>query len=129
MARIITEVIVSNTVDKEKSILFDALVDTEASHLVLPNAWKERLGELEFIAEVEFEVANQSKGTGEILGPVKIQVGNFRAVFDEVLFIEMQKNQDDKFEPLLGYPILEKIPVAVDMLGHRLVKVRSLDLK
>ena len=41
MARIITEVIVSNTVDKEKSILFDALVDTGASHLVLPNAWKE----------------------------------------------------------------------------------------
>jgi predicted aspartyl protease len=127
MGRIITEVIVSNAVDKEKSILFDALVDTGASHLVLPKAWKERLGELEFIQEVEFEVANQSKG--EILGPVKIQVGNFRAVFDEVLFIEMEKNQDDKYEPLIGYTILEKIPVAVDMLGHRLVKVRALDLK
>jgi predicted aspartyl protease len=129
MGRIITEVIVSNAIDKEKSILFDALVDTGASHLVLPKAWKERLGELEFIQEVEFEVANQSKGLGEILGPVKIQVGNFRAVFDEVLFIEMEKNQDDKYEPLVGYTILEKIPVAVDMLGHRLVKVRALDLK
>jgi predicted aspartyl protease len=129
MGRIITEVIVSNTIDKEKSILFDALVDAGASHLVLPKAWKERLGELEFIQEVEFEVANQSKGMGEILGPVKIQVGNFRAVFDEVLFIEMEKNQDDKYEPLVGYTILEKIPVAVDMLGHRLVKVRALDLK
>ncbi len=129
MGRIVTEVTVSNTIDKEKSIFFDALVDTGASHLVLPKAWKSRLGELEFITEFEFEVVNQTKGTGEILGPVKIQVGNFRAVFDEVLFIEMEKNQDDKYEPLLGSTILEKIPVAVDMLGHRLVKVRSLDLK
>ena len=71
----------------------------------------------------------KAKGVGEILGPVKIQVGNFRAVFDEVLFIEMEKNLDNKYEPLVGYTILKKIPVAVDMLGHGLVKVRSLDLK
>ena len=111
MGRIITEVIVSNTVDKEKSILFDALVDTGASHVVLPKVWKERLGELEFIEEVESEVANQTKGKGEIMGPVKIQIGNFRAVFDEILFIDMEKNQDGKYEPLVGYTILEKIPV------------------
>lgn len=129
MGRIITTLRIANTNDNEKSILCDALVDTGASHVVLPNEWKERLGDLQFLEEVEFEAANQTKGKGEILGPVRIQVGNFRAVFDEVLFIDMEKNQEGEYEPLVGYVVLEKIPVAVDMLGHRLVKVRALDLK
>ena len=33
------------------------------------------------------------------------------------------------FEPLLGYIVLEQSQAAVDMLGHRLVKVKYLDLK
>lgn len=129
MGRIITTLRIANTNDDAKSILCDALVDTGASHVVLPSEWKERLGELQFLEEVEFEAANQTKGKGEILGPVRIQVGNFRAVFDEILFIDMEKNQEGEYEPLVGYTVLEKIPVAVDMLGHRLVKVRALDLK
>ena len=129
MGRIITTLRIANTNDDAQSILCDALVDTGASHVVLPSEWKERLGDLQFLEEVEFEAANQTKGKGEILGPVRIQVGNFRAVFDEILFIDMEKNQDGEYEPLVGYIVLEKIPVAVDMLGHRLVKVRALDLK
>ena len=127
MGRIITTLRILNTVHQEKNILCDALVDTGASHVVLPKAWKERLGELEFLEEVEFEAANQTKG--EIYGPVKIQIANFRPIFDEVLFIDMEKNTDGEYEPLVGYIALEKIPVAVDMLGHRLVKVRALDVK
>lgn len=118
-----------NTNDKAKNIRCDALVDTGASHVVLPKAWKEQLGDLEFLEEVEFEAANQTRGKGEIYGPVKILIANFRPIFDEVLFIDMEKNSDGEYEPLIGYIALEKIPVAVDMLGHRLVKVRALDLK
>ena len=129
MGRIVTTLKISNTRDEEKSIRCDALVDTGASHVVLPNEWKEQLGDLEFLAEVEFEAANQTQGKGEIYGPVKIQIGNFRPVFDEVLFIDMDKNRDGDYEPLISYVVLEKIPVAVDMLGRRLVKVRALDLK
>ncbi len=129
MGRIVTTLRILNTVHEEQNILCDALVDTGASHVVLPKAWKERLGELEFLEEVEFEAANQTKGKGEIYGPVKIQIANFRPIFDEVLFIDMEKNTDGEYEPLVGYIALEKIPVAVDMLGHRLVKVRALDLK
>jgi predicted aspartyl protease len=129
MGRIITTLRISNARDQEKNIRCDALVDTGASHVVLPKEWKERLGELEFLEEVEFQAANQTKGKGEIYAPVKIQVANFRPVFDEVLFIDMEKNPDGGYEPLVGYIPLEKIPVAVDMLGRRLVKVRALDLK
>lgn len=129
MGRIITTLRILNTVDKEKNIRCDALVDTGASHVVLPKEWKEQLGELEFLEEVESEAANQTRGKGEIYGPVKIHIANFRPIFDEVLFIDMEKNPDGEYEPLIGYIPLEKIPVAVDMLGHRLVKVRALDLK
>lgn len=129
MGRIITTLKVSNTAQPEKVIRCDGLVDTGASHIVLPSAWKEDLGALELLEVVEFEAANQTKGKGEIYGPVKVQVGNFRAVYNEVLFIDMATNEDGNYEPLIGYIVLEQIPVAVDMLGHRLVKVRALDLK
>ena len=129
MGRITTTLRILNTNNAEKNIRCDALVDTGASHVVLPKEWKDQLGDLEFLEEVEFEAANQTRGKGEIYGPVKIQIANFRPIFDEVLFIDMEKNTDGEYEPLVGYIPLEKIPVAVDMLGHRLVKVRALDLK
>ncbi len=129
MSRIITTLRILNTIDAEKNIRCDALIDTGASHVVLPKEWKDQLGDLEFLEEVEFEAANQTRDKGEIYGPVKIQIANFRPIFDEVLFIDMEKNTDGEYEPLIGYIPLEKIPVAVDMLGHRLVKVRALDLK
>lgn len=129
MGRIITSVTVSNTVESAKNIRFDALVDTGATYLTLPDAWKERLGDLEKIEDVEFQTANGEFGTGAIHGPVKIQLEGFRPVFSEVLFIEMRTDEEGKYEPLVGYIPLEQIPVAVDMLGHRLVKVRAVDLK
>jgi hypothetical protein len=40
----------------------------------------------------------------------------------------MPENENGEYEPLTGYLPLEAIPVAVDMLGHRL-KNRAVDLK
>jgi hypothetical protein len=36
---------------------------------------------------------------------------------------------DGRYEPLLGYVMLEKSKAAVDMVGHRLVPLKHLDLK
>ena len=33
------------------------------------------------------------------------------------------------YDPLVGYLVLEQSQAAVDMLGHRLVRVDKLDLK
>ena len=52
----------------------------------------------------------------------------FRPVHGEVMFVDMHP-EDGQDEPLLGYIVLEAIPAAVDMLGHRLVGVKHLDLK
>jgi len=39
------------------------------------------------------------------------------------------KPANGEYEPLIGYVILEQAQAAVDMLGHRLVPVKRMDLK
>lgn len=36
---------------------------------------------------------------------------------------------DRKYEPLIGYIVLEQSQAAVDVVGHRLIHVKRLDLK
>lgn len=128
MGRIISSVTITNIVDPAKSLRCDAMVDTGASFMVLPRAWKDRLGDLEAIEEISLETATQETVTGVVCGPVRIQIEGFRPIFNEVLFIEM--NPDDGiYEPLIGYIILEQSQAGVDMLGHRLVPVKHMDLK
>ena len=128
MGRIITSVSVQNLASPDKRIRCDALVDTGASHLVLPTAWKDRLGELEDLDTIELELANQGTIVGSIYGPVRIQIEGFRPIYNEVLFVDMAP-EDGVYEPLLGYIVLEQSQAGVDMLGHRLVHVKRMDLK
>ncbi len=128
MGRIVTSVKIENVSDPSKSIRCDALVDTGASFLVLPTAWRDRLGDLETIQTVELETVTQQTVQGEVCGPVRIQIEGFRPIYNEVLFIEMTP-EDGSYEPLLGYIILEQSQAAVDMLGHRLIHVKRMDLK
>lgn len=128
MGRIVSSVRIENVSDPSQSLRCDALIDTGASFMVLPSAWKERLGDLAVVEQIDFETATQEIVTGEICGPVKIQVEGFRPIFNEVLFIEM--NPDDGiYEPLIGYIVLEQSQAGVDMLGHRLVPIKHMDLK
>ncbi len=128
MGRIVTSVTIESLFGEKKSLRCDALVDTGASHMTLPSAWKDRLGELDTVATVDVETANQSTIKGEICGPVTIEVEGFRYVYGEVMFIDMVPNEG-RYEPLLGYLPLEACQAAVDMLGHRLVHVKRMDLK
>ena len=128
MGRIVTPVTISSFTDPTKTIRCDALVDTGASPMVLPSAWKDRLGPFPQSEEVTLDTAAQTQITGLMCGPVKVQVEGFRAISTEVLFLDMTP-LDGQYEPLVGYLVLEALPVAVDLLGHRLVQVKSLDLK
>jgi hypothetical protein len=96
--------------------------------MVLPNAWKDRLGELEVLDTISLETATQAKVSGEIRGPVRIQLEGFRPIFNEVLFVEMNP-EDGIYEPLIGYIVLEQSQAGVDMLGHRLIPIKHMDLK
>ena len=128
MGRIVAAVEIKNASNPEYQITCDALVDTGASYMVLPAAWKSKLGEIETIEQIEVELANQTAQCGEICGPVKIQIEGFRPIYTEVLFIEM-KPGNGIYEPLIGYIVLEQCQAGVDMLGHRLVHIKRMDLK
>lgn len=128
MGRIIASVTLDSVFDPSKTLRCDTLVDTGSSHLALPTAWKDRMGDLQLIRTVELETATQATVQGEVYGPVRVQVEGFEPVFSEVLFVEMEP-EDGLYEPLLGYIILEQCQATVDMLGHRLVHVKRLDLR
>jgi hypothetical protein len=96
--------------------------------MTLPAAWRDRLGPLEEIGSVELETATQQMIQGVVCGPIRLRIEGFRPVFTEVIFIPMEPENGD-YEPLIGYIVLEQSQAAVDMLGHRLVYVKRLDLK
>lgn len=128
MGRIVAQVTVANALDPKLQIRFDALVDTGAGLLVLPSAWKERLGRCAASRTIELETADQRVVAGEVCGPVRIHIEGFDAIYSEVAFVDMHPT-DGTYEPLLGYIVLEQSSVAVDMVGHRLVRAKPMDLK
>jgi len=128
MGRIVASVKIENPADPNARLRCDALVDTESSFLVLPSAWRDRLGKLDDIGKIQLETATQESVEGEVCGPVRIQIEGFRPIYNEVLFLDM-KPENGEYEPLIGYVILEQSQAAVDMLGHRLVAVKRMDLK
>lgn len=128
MGRIVAQTTVTNLFDESKSIQCGMPVDTGAGALILPVSWKARLGEFGRSEPVALQLANQEVVRGEACWPVEIEIDGFRPVSNEVVFLDCLHEEDD-FEPLLGYVILEQAQAAVDMLGHRLVPVRYIDLK
>jgi len=128
MGRITTSVRIENVSDVSKGFSCDAVVDTGASFMVLPSAWKGRLGRLGAATEVEVETATQEIVRAEVYGPVRIQIEGFRLIFNEVAFVEMKPANGD-FEPLIGYIVLEQSQAQVDMLSRRLVPVKHMDLR
>ena len=128
VGRIVASVTIENASDLSKRVRCDALVDTGASLMVLPSAWKARFGKLEAVTKIEVETATQETVTAEVCGPVRIQIEGFRPIFNEVAFVDM-KPADGEYEPLIGYIVLEQSLAAVDMLGHRLVPIKHMDLK
>ena len=126
MGRIIAQTKVTNLFDESKFVQCGMLVDTGAGALILPAAWKEWLGEFPRTETVELLLANGEVVRGEACAPVEIEIEGFRPVVNEVMFVEAE---NENGEPLLGYVILEQAQAAVDVLGHRLVPVRYIDMK
>ena len=128
MGRIRVPLLIANMLNPDKKIHCDALVDTGASLMVLPSAWRERLGDLPEIRQLDLETATQDSVRATVCAPVRLQIEAFPPIVCEVAFVEMTPQNGD-YEPLLGYIPLEQSQAAVDMLGHRLVHVKRLDLK
>jgi predicted aspartyl protease len=128
MGKIFKNVRIENPASPDKQILCLALVDTGASHMTLPAAWRERLGNLEQVRNAQLQTASQGIVNGAVCGPVKIQLEGFEPVFSEVVFIDMEP-LNGEYEPLIGFLVLEASAAGVDMLGHRLIHLNYLYLK
>jgi hypothetical protein len=126
--RIIVSVTIKNVRDGSKSLTCEAFVDTGVTLMVLPAAWKDRLGDLELTRTVELETLTRGTIRGEVYGPVRIQIEGFRPIYSEVSFADT-KTEGDEREPLVGHIPLAQSQAAVDILGHRLVRIKHMDLK
>jgi hypothetical protein len=127
VGRIVASVTIENAADLSTALRCDALVDTGASLMVLPSAWKARLGKLEFLTEIEVETATQERVAAEVCGPVRIQIEGFRAILNEVAFVDMKSDRGE-YGPLIGYIVLEQSS-GVDLISHPLVHLKHFDLK
>src|SRR5438128_10528972 len=125
LKRIIVSVRIENGRDVSKSLTCNAIVDTSASLMILPVAWKDRLGDLDSSRTIEVDTAKQGTINAEVCGPVRIQIEGFRPIYSEVSFAE----NTGESEPLIGHIVLTQSQAAVDMLGHRLVPIIYMDLK
>ena len=63
-------VTVTSFIEPPRQIDFEGLVDTGAFGLILPKAWKERLGPFPECAEIEVETADQRVVRGKVCAPV-----------------------------------------------------------
>ncbi len=129
MGRIIVQVEISNPSDEGKTLTCSMFVDTGTAGLVLPMAWKERLGNFLSSEVVDLVLANDEELKGERCGPVSIQIEGFQRIFNEVIFMEKERTEESEYQGLLGYIILQQSQAALDMLGHRLVHVRLMDCR
>jgi predicted aspartyl protease len=128
MGRITVPVTITNVFDPTKQVRCEALVDTGAYGLVLPLAWRDRLGPLPYARTVELETADARTVDGLVCGPVTIHLDGFDTISGEVTFLEMAGG-DTRNEPAVGHTVLQLSRAAVDLVHDRLVRIRHLDLK
>jgi predicted aspartyl protease len=122
MGRLYAELTLSNFNDARQTLTVTALVDTGADYITLPAAWMESLGELRR-TEVLATMADGSAQRAWMCAGVEAQVADFRPFFAEVLFLEMEPNEQGEYEPLIGHIALEQSGAAVDMGTQRLVRI------
>jgi hypothetical protein len=128
MGRIMSHVTVSNPLHAECSMSLNALVDTGASAMFLPESYQVKLGEMEELEPSFCTFADGSRKLTRRFGPVRIQLDGFPKIYNEVMFLPADEKGND-VEPLIGYIVLGQSRAGVDMVGHRLFKVDSYDLK
>lgn len=129
MGEVVVDLTVENLLAPGRRVACKGMVDTGAYGLVLPTAWKRRLGKLPVLARADLELADQRIVPAEICGPAGVQIDGFRRVAGEVIFVEMVPRPNGTYEPLIGYTLLELANVVVDMRRRCLVARRYYDLK
>ncbi|MBD0333249.1 MAG: hypothetical protein ICV66_11395 [Chitinophagaceae bacterium] len=101
-----------NIIGKEevRSVLLDALVDTGAVMILLPQDAVEALG-LRKVDQVIVALANDQKIEMGVTNSILLQVGNRRMVTDALI-------GPTQCEPLIGQLVLERLDLMIDPLNR-----------
>jgi len=129
MGEIVVDLTVENLLEPLRRITCKATVDAGAYGLILPKAWKSRLGDLPDLTVVDLEGADRRVVTAEIGGPVRVPLEGFRRIATEVVFVEMPPLSDGTYRPVVGATVLALANVEVDLQRHRLITKRYYKLK
>ena len=99
-------------------LCFDALVDTGATRIILPNEWRDRLG---VFPRTRKAIAHTLSNTqdAQICSPAQVEIAGFPEVDAEVVFTRMEKHNGD-YQPILGHLLLQTCGAIVDMANHSL---------
>ena len=113
MEKVIEKAKITNLLDPAKSAVVEAVIDTGATMLVLPQNLVKELG-LKKIREVRVKYANNSTESKSIYGVVTVEIkgrtGNFDALAEE-----------EGSQPLIGQVILEILDLVVDPRTRQLI--------
>lgn len=104
--KVIEKIKVANVLDLTKSVTVEAIVDTGAIMLVLPQDIVDSLG-LEKVEEVKVKYANNHVETKKIYGVVRLElkgrIGNFDVLAENV-----------GSQPLIGQLVFERLDLVIE---------------
>lgn len=112
MGKIIEQVKLINALDPSKSEIVEAVVDTGATLLVLPQDLVERLG-LRKVREAKVRYANQDVQSKAVYGIVTVEVQGRSGNFDALA--EVPGSQ-----PLIGQIVLEALDLVINPVTRKL---------
>jgi len=113
MGKVTEKVRVVNLLDRTKSAEIEAVVDTGATMLVLPEDVVVQLG-LERVEEVKVRYANNHVETKQIYGIVTLEMKGRTGNFD--VLAEAEGSQ-----PLIGQMVLERLDMVVEPSTRRVI--------
>ena len=113
MGKVIEKVRITNLLEQTKSIEIEAVIDTGATMLVLPQNIVDEL-QLKKIREVHVKYANNKTESKSIYGVVTIEINGRTGNFD--VLAEAEGSQ-----PLIGQVVLEILDLVVDSRTRTLV--------
>lgn len=113
MGKVIEKVNVTNLFDTTKSIEIEAVIDTGATMVVLPQNIVNELG-LKKIREVKVKYANNKTESKSVYGVVTLEIKGRTGNFDVLAEVEGS-------QPLIGQVVLEILDLVVDPRTRKLI--------
>lgn len=113
MGKVVAKVKLTNLFDATKSVEVQAVVDTGATMMVLPQELVDELG-LEKLREVEVRYADNRRELKSVYRAVDVEIEGRASTFD--VLAEAEGTQ-----PLMGQVVLEILDLHVDARKRRLI--------